>query len=418
MSDKKIALVLSGGGARGAYEAGVLHHLRNAIWPDRHGFSIHSGASAGAINTCYMAANAHNPRAQCENIKKLWENLRSAHIYKGDFKAVAQFILRSTAYTTTHLLGLHAFFKKWTGPAKPFRGLLDTEPFIPFLKKIIDFNQIHKNVHSGPLDAVSIAVTNVGSGRLELFIDKKESVPYTGAYRIHTEPIDWRHAMASAAVPIIFPPVRAGHYFYVDGSIRLNTPMSPAIQLGADRVLILGVKYKGSLESSSRFAFTEPNAYPSFTNMVGRLMNALFLDHIDYDVEQMTRINRIIEWSEKVYGAKYLDELNTMLRQEGIEGDIANRGLKKLNSFSFFPSEDIGKIACERLLELAKHKSKLSQVERFFLKFLEVDPNADVSLLSYIMFEKEYMGRLIEIGIKDCKQRETELGRFLCHEEK
>ncbi len=409
----KIALVLSGGGARGAYEAGVLHHLRNKIWPDQHGFSIHSGASAGAINTCYMAANAHNPKAQRENIKKLWENLRSPHIYKGDFKAVASFVLRSATYATTHLLGLRSFIKKWTEPVTPFRGLLDTEPFIPFLKKTISFDRIHQNIQEGPLDAVSIATTNAGSGRLELFIDKKDSVVYTGAYRIHIEPIDWRHAMASAAVPIIFPPVRVDHHFYVDGSIRLNTPMSPAIQLGADKVLILGVKYKGSLESSSRFAFTEPNAYPSFTNMLGRLMNALFLDHIDYDVEQMTRINRVIEWSEKVYGAKYLDTLNAMLKQEGIEGDIANRGLKKLDSFSFFPSEDIGKIACERLLELSKHKEKLTQVERFFLKFLEVDPNADLSLLSYLMFEKEYLGRLIEIGMKDCRQREAELGRFL-----
>lgn len=409
----KIALVLSGGGARGAYEAGVLHHLRNTIWPDTHGFSIHSGASAGAINTCFLAGNAHRPKTQKENIKKLWENLRSPNIYKGDFGAVLAFILRSATYTTTHLLGLTSFIKKWSKPVRPFRGLLDTEPFGPFLKKIIPFDHIHKNIHEGVLDAVSIATTNIGSGKLELFVDKKESVSYTGAYRIRIEPIDWRHAMASAAVPIIFPPVRVGNYFYVDGSIRLNTPMSPAIQLGADKVLILGVKYKESIETTGRFAFTEPNAYPSFTNMLGRMMNALFLDHIDYDVEQMTRINRIIEWGEKVYGSQFLAQLNTMLKEEGIQGDIANRGLKRLDAFSFFPSEDIGKIACERLLELSKTKEKLSQVERFFLKFLEVDPEADLSLLSYLMFEKEYIGRLIEIGIKDCRQRERELGRFL-----
>ena len=114
-----------------------------------------------------------------------------------------------------------------------------------------------------------------------------------------------------------------------------------------------------------------------------------------------------------MYGPKYLEDLNTMLKREGIEGDIANRGLKKLDCFSFFPSEDIGKIACERLLELAKNKSKLSQIDRFFLKFLEIDPNADLSLLSYLMFEGEYMGRLIEIGIMDCKQRQNELARLL-----
>lgn len=410
---KKIALVLSGGGARGAYEAGILYHLRKKIWPDKHGFAIHTGASAGTINACYLAATAHDLKTQSDNIRKLWENLRSSDIYKGDFKAVAQFILRSATYTTTHLLGLSSFIKKWTEPVQPFQGLLDSRPFIPFLKKIIPFEKIHQNVQQGILDAVCIAATNVGSGRLELFIDKKDSVAYTGAYRIHLESLDWRHAMASAAVPIIFPPVRIGPYFYVDGGVRLNTPMSPAVQLGADKVLIIGAKFKESLESSGRFAFTKPNAYPSFTNMVGRLMNALFLDHIEYDVEQMNRINRIIEWSEKMYGPQYLDNLNAMLKKEGIEGDIANRGLKKLDSYAFFPSEDIGKLACERLVELSKSKGKLSQIERFFLKFLEIDPNADLSLLSYLMFEKEYLGRLIEVGMKDCRAREAELGRFL-----
>lgn len=413
ITTKKIALVLSGGGARGAYEAGILYHLRKKIWPDRHGFAIHCGSSAGAINTCHMAATADRPEIQGEAMKKLWEGLRSSHVYKGDFKALAAFLLRSSTYATSHLLGFSSFIKRWTDQPKPFQGLLDSSPFVPFLKKIVDFKQIRKNVATGPLDAVAIAATNIGNGRLELFVDKKESVEYTGAYRVHFEPLDWRHAMASAAVPIIFPPVRIGNYFYVDGSIRLNTPMSPAVQLHADKVLIIGVKFKAKWESSGRFAFTEPNAYPSLTNMAGRLMDALFLDHIDYDVEQMTRINRIVDWSEKLYGPNYLQDLNAMLKKEGIEGDIANRGLKRLDSFSFFPSEDVGKLACERLLELAKTKVKLTQIERFFLKFLEVDPTAELSLLSYLMFEKEYLGRLIEIGIKDCKQRETELARFL-----
>src|SRR3989338_9064962 len=107
--NKKTALVLSGGGARGAYEAGVLSHLRKAIWPDRHGFAIHCGSSAGTINTCFMAAYAHDPKMQKDNIRKLWENLSSSDIYKGDFRAVARFILRSTTFTTTHLIGLAPF---------------------------------------------------------------------------------------------------------------------------------------------------------------------------------------------------------------------------------------------------------------------------------------------------------------------
>ncbi|MDO8528030.1 MAG: patatin-like phospholipase family protein [Deltaproteobacteria bacterium] len=413
MTNSKTALVLSGGGARGAYEAGVLYHLREKVAPDRHGFAIHCGTSAGSLNSCFLAATAHDPTTQGKKLRLLWENLRSSDVYRGDFGALTQLLARSAAYTTTHLFGLSGLIKKWAGDVKPFQGILDTSPFIPFLKKAVPFSQIRTNIKKGLLDAIAIATTNLGNGKLELFIDKQDSVAYTGAYRIKIEPIDWVHAMASAAVPIIFPPIRIGRYFYVDGSIRQNTPMSPAVQLGADKIMIIGVKYKPNLENSGSFPANEESPYPSFTHMAGKLLDALFLDHIDYDLEQMTRINRVIEWSEQLYGPTYLEDINTMLRNKKIKGDIANRGLKKIEAFSFFPSEDIGKIACERLMKLSRNKAKLSQVERFLLKFMEVDPKADMDLLSYLLFEKEYIGSLIDIGIKDCKAREKELARFL-----
>ena len=166
----KIGLVLSGGGARGAYEAGVLYHLRKSVWKDKHGFSIHCGTSAGAINTCFLAANAHQPKEQGEKLKEIWENLSSSDIYKGDLGALTHFLFRSATYATSHLLGLSSLNKRFFGGTpKPFQGLLDTSPFIPFLKRIIPFKQIPKNIHSGPVDAVSISVTNVSNGKLELF---------------------------------------------------------------------------------------------------------------------------------------------------------------------------------------------------------------------------------------------------------
>ncbi|MDP2600437.1 MAG: patatin-like phospholipase family protein [Deltaproteobacteria bacterium] len=413
VAQPKIALVLSGGGARGAYEAGVISYLREKIMPDRHGFAIHSGTSAGAINTCFLAATADAPKTQGKKIRQVWEKLRSSDIYRGDFGAVTKVLARAAGFGVSHLFSFVPVIKKWGEDVKPFQGLLDTSPFIPFLKKNIPFENIRRNVQEGPVDAVSITTTNAGSGKMELFINKKENCPYTGAYRIHMEPLDWTHPMASAAVPLIFPPVRIGAYFYVDGSIRQNTPMSPAVQLGADKVFIVGLTFKPSKETTGKYAFRDPNAYPSFTHLAGKLLNALFLDHIDYDLEQMTRINRIIEWSQKVYGPDYLKKLNEMLRAEGIEGDIANRGLKKIESYPLFPSEDFGSIATERLLKISRSKNKLSSVERFFLKFMEIDPNADLDLLSYLMFDKEYIGALIETGIRDARAHESELGKFL-----
>lgn len=411
--NSKTALVLSGGGARGAYEAGILHHFRKKIWPDQHGFQIHSGTSAGAINTCFLAANADNPKKQGEMIRILWEEISSSNIYRGDFKALLKLLFRSIKYSASHAFGFPSFFSSKAPDAEKviFQGLLDTTPFIPFLKKIIHFKKIRQNISNGFLDAVSISTTNIGSSKLELFIDKSDSTPYTGACKVNIEPIDWRHALASAAVPIIFPSVRIGPYFYTDGSIRQNTPMSPAIQLGADKILIIGVKYNDPTKQTQKYR--GPNTHPSLTRIFGVLADALFLDHIEYDVEQMTRINRIIEWGEMKYGEKFLDEINQMLLEKGIRGDIANRGLKKIEAFSLFPSKDLGKLACERLLQLSRSKKTLNRIERFFLRFLEIDPNVELELLSYLMFDKEYLHQLIEIGIADCQAKEEELSRFL-----
>lgn len=409
----RVALVLSGGGARGAYEVGVLSHIRKNILKDRHGFDIHCGTSVGALNTCFLAARAHDTKAQEAGLRQIWQGLRSKDIYRGDALALSQILLRLSGYTASRLLGLVGIFRKAPPVLHAFRGVLDTSPFVPFLKNKIDWASIHKNIERKCFQAIAIGVTNIGRGQFELFIDKSPEVDYQGIYRTHVSPIQWNCAMASAAIPVVFPPVRIGNKYYMDGSVRQNTPMGPAVHLGANRILVIGVKHRASLDVSGSFPQTPHDGEPTFTHMIGKLLNALFLDHIEYDMEQMTRINRIIEWSEKVYGSDYLERLNEMLQDEGIQGDIASRGLRKIEAFSLFPSEPIGKIATEHLMDLSRKKKNMTQVERFFLKFLEIDPQADIDLLSYLMFDPDYIQDLIELGIRDAKRQEEELGRFL-----
>ncbi len=411
---KKTALVLSGGGARGAYEVGVLRYLRKSILKDRHGFALHCGTSGGALNTCFLAAHADTPAEQGELLAEIWRNLRSSDIYRGDIGALSKMVARVLGYTTSHLFGISKVKNFFGDHLKPFQGLLDTSPFIPFLKNTVDWNRVHANIANGPIDAVAIATTNIGNGKTELFIDKKDSVAYTGAYRVHFQPLEWMHAMASAAIPVIFPPVRMDNLYYVDGSVRLNTPMSPAVQLGADKVFIIGVKHRPLKEESGRFClFEEGQGQPTLTHLVGKLLNTIFLDHINYDLEQMNRINRIVEWSEQVYGTDYVEKINTMLKEKGIQGDIANRGLKKIESFALFPSEPIGKIATEKFLQVSRTKKNLTQVERFFLKFVETEEGVDVDLLSYLMFDREYLEALMDLGYHDAQADEERLGTFL-----
>jgi len=283
MTDRqKMGLVLSGGGARGAYEAGVLYHIRQAILKNRHGFDIHAGTSAGALNTCFMTSSAHQPAQQGARLRKIWENLRSSDVYKGDTLALSQMAFRLAGYTTSHLFGFSGLLKK----IGPFRGILDTAPFVPFLQKQVDWERLNQNLKEGIFQAVAIATTNVGNGKLELFLNKRPEVEYTGAYRIHLGPIQWYHALASAAVPIVFPPVRIDHYYYVDGSMRQNTPMSPAVQLGADKVLIIGVRYTPPVERAADPAdLAAAQNDPAIPTSVARTMDELMaaLDSLSRD---------------------------------------------------------------------------------------------------------------------------------------
>src|SRR5262245_18910539 len=239
-SKQKIALVLSGGGARGAYEAGILHYLRTML-PQPHRdrqFDIHSGASVGAINTCFMVATADDPDFQGREIRSLWEKVRQENIYSRNLKALFGFITKSSKGV------LVKFLKRDFQDTPHFPGFLDTAPFIPFISEIIPWKRITSNIRKGFVQAVSIVTTNVFTGRLELFIEKNPSLAYSGDHIAHFTRIQPLHAVASAAIPVIFPTVLINGYAYTDGGLRLNTPLSPAIHLGADAILVIGLNHR------------------------------------------------------------------------------------------------------------------------------------------------------------------------------
>ncbi len=378
-SRSKLALVLSGGGARGAYEAGVLHYIRTMLPPQQRfrDFDIHCGASVGAINTSFMVATEHDHAEQAVQLRYLWENVREENIYRRNLKALFGFLTKSSKGLLWKLL------RGTVKGAPHFPGFLDTEPFLPFIRKVIPWKMITKNINAGRTQALSIVATNVFTGRMELFVQKNPSVDYNGDHVVHFTKILPEHARASAAIPVIFPTVLINGVAYTDGGLRLNTPLSPAIHLGADAILVIGLNHRAAPGEKVPTHGTR-GEHAALGQVLGRVMNSVFLDKIQYDMEQLTRINRMIEWSEGIYGKHYLKDLNAWLAKKNIKGDVADRGLKKLDCLRIRPSQDIAEIF--RHAFRREQRQHLTAFEKFLIRFLDVDPTSGVDFLSYITF--------------------------------
>lgn len=416
-----LALVLSGGGARGAYEAGVIHYIRTMLDPavsKKRRFDILCGSSVGAINICNMAATAHDLTYQGNHLYQAWKNLSQSDVYKRDVWSFAKLITRSLAGISRNVFSRSRnediSFKK-----KHFSSLLNTDPLGPYLKSSIPWEQISLNIKNGFLKAVSVTATNIETGKVELFVERHASVKYTGHYVFHDTKLEYQHVLASSALPLIFKTVVINNQHYMDGGLRLNTPMSPAIQLGADKVLVVGLHDRGERAEvvgnphRNDMPFREPQEPPSLGMMLGKIISSIFLDKLDYDLEQLNRINRIVEWGEGCFGSDFIEKVNGYLLANNITGDIANRGLKKLSAMSIFPSRDIRKIFAECVEENKLFTKGLSSFERMLLKIMDVDLHTSKDFLSFIIFAPEYLSRLLELGFEDAKTHHDELVQFI-----
>ncbi len=415
-----LALVLSGGGARGAYEAGVVHYIRTMLPKEiatKRGFDILCGSSVGAINTTFLAATAHDLTHQGNRLHELWKNIRQANVYRRDVASMASLIARSMSGITRNVF--RRFQDSDVEPVrrKFFSGLLNTTPLANFLKKHVPWQQISVNIANGLVKAVSLTATNVYTGRLELFVEKHADVPYTGHYVFNDTKLEAGHVMASAALPLLFPSVRLGSQYYVDGGLRLNTPMSPAIQLGADRLVTIGLHHISERPEEQDVVNTFDGLLkltpPSIGLMLGKILSTIFLDRLDYDMEQMTRINRIIEWGEGRFGADYITQINNYLQEQNIRGDIANRGLKKLKAMRISPSRDIREVFGECIGTHHDFTDGMTGFEKFFLKVLDVDFHSGKDFLSFIMFHPTYLEKLLELGFEDARKQHDELVAFM-----
>lgn len=414
-------VVLSGGGARGAYEAGVMHYIRSALPASARERALHiySGSSVGGLNACFLAAYADRPLEQGTYLRKAWDQVRQEQIYRRDLAAIGRLMTRSVAGITLNMFRRAKLDEE--NSSIHFRGLVDTSPFPKFLQRTVAWKRMHEMIERKIVHGVSITLTNMKNSRMEFFIHKHPTVPYTGNYFVRYGELDWRHVMAGAAIPVIFPPVEIDGIYYADGGLRQNTPMSPAIHMGADRVLVIGMhdpKLTSLTANPHGIEVPRPKKKvgtltpPALGEIFGTILSSIFLDRLDYDLKQMERINRVIDWAEKVYGGDFLDRINQWLKKEGIEGDVASRGLKRLKVCAISPSRDI----CELFGSVMRRPGvvrSFSAFEKMLFKILDIDLYRGQEFLTYFMFLPEYLRELIQLGFDDAKSRHDELVEFL-----
>jgi NTE family protein len=405
----RIAIVLSGGGARGAYEAGVLAWITSEL-PARLGrpvrFSIASGSSVGAIHACYLAGHAGETAGVAE-LPEIW---RSFEIEK---------VLKLTPFRLLTLPGrLVGMFQQAAiemptgdGPRR-IRGVLDFSPLERVILSRVPWSRIRENVTSGAIDALAVATTEVRSGRTVIFVENRDGRvdrwagdPFVLARAATIGP---EHAMASAAIPLVFPAIGIGDRFFCDGSLRLNTPLSPALRLGADRVLVIGLHYRaadaeGALQDAERVPETAV-ASPAF--LAGKVLNALLLDRVDYDAAHVRLMNAILEEGQRIYGPDFIERINVPI--------VARRGTayRIVRELFLRPSHDLGMLASECLAHRRIRTQPGSWLARIFLRYAERNTGGEADFLSYLYFDGCYASHLIELGMADAAARADELVDF------
>ena len=375
---KKIALVLSGGGARAAYQVGVLKAIAQILPRGAHNpFAIICGTSAGAINSAALATHGGNYRSGVRGLDYVWSHLTSEQIYETDYFRS----LRTTGRWLNNML-----FRQELELEEP--ALLDTQPLRELLSRIIRFDRIQRAIDRQDLQALCISASSYTSARSIYFFQGLADIPNwhrAKAWGIRTR-LNLDHILASAAIPLVFPSVRIENEYFGDGAIGQVSPLSPAIQMGADRVLVVGVA-----RSDSRQALEidpEKVQSPGFAEISGHLFERAFLDTLEGDMERVTQINRMLELVPMPQAEK-----ESLL------------GLRHVDVINLTPSVPLDSLAIH-------HLEALPRSLRFFLQRNQEEGEA-ASLLSFLLFEGVYCQELIRQGFDDAMAIEARLNEFL-----
>lgn len=378
-----LGLVMTGGGARGAYQAGVLKRIGELQRIQTHGnpFPIIGGSSAGAINGSGIAVGSDDFSTATGVVAQLWAQIRPSDVFVCD-------VLSQTANSLTWIVDLS--FGGFLGGGHA-HSLLDATPLRHFLKKHLDCDRIQDNIKRGHLFALAISATNYNTGNSYLFIQGKKGHPMWNRSRRVTlsTRITVEHICASAAIPLVFRPVRlqtpSGTAFFGDGCVRMQQPLSPVIRLGATKLLAIGVR-GDSLEHREE---NKNEKDPSLAQVMGILFNVMFLDHLATDIEHLERLNELLR--------------SGTITQPGVDGC---EKMHPLETLLITPSVNLSEVAEE-------HQRDMPYLIQYFINSLGRDAAACADLMSYLLFTSPYTRALIDIGYHDAGERIDEIENLL-----
>ena len=368
---QRLAIVLSGGGARAAYQVGTLRYLAR-VRPELQ-IPIITGVSAGGINASFLASHPGPLRAAAEGLARLWTSLEMEHVFRTSVPSLTGQVARWVARLGSGGSEL----------APEIRGMVDTAPLRQLLQRELAEDPdgipgLRARIEEGNLKACALTAINYATGQSVTFVEGFSLEMWERPNRIGISTrLRVDHVMASAALPLFFPAVQIGDAWYGDGGVRLSAPLSPALHLGADRILAVSTRYRRSREEADRHVIS---GYPPPAQILSVLFNSIFLDVIDQDHNRLLKVNGMVEAIPPERRGQFRHIEVVLLR----------------------PSRDLGRLSRE-------FEPRLPKAFRFLLRGLGTRQTASPDLLSLVLFQPDYLRRLIEIGEADAEAHAPEL---------
>jgi NTE family protein len=389
------ALVLGSGGARAAYEVGVAHFLFEDLArelgrpPD---IRILCGSSAGALNALGLAAFADRPLSGVSFLAHRWGELVLADLVKPRPLEVLR-VVRSLAGCPP------------AGPRLDRGGILDPRPFRERVFDGVPYRNIEEQLRSRCLDGVSFTATEIASGQATLFVQSRPEAPalqVSRSWNVLRTTLTPEYALASAAIPLLFPPVRIGGHDYCDGALRQSVPLSPALHLGARRLVVVSTQHHPSrvapwIESAREQAVARP------LYLLGKALNAFTSDRVDDDLERLSRVNELLEAGGRAFGPRFLPRLNQQLER------AEARPVEPVRAVLLRPSQSLGQLAAEHVRGAGFRSRAGAAVGALFARLADGESEHEADLVSYLLFDGPFAQMLMQLGRADARNQVDEL---------